>query len=315
MVVVLSKQLSRFVAQPATAEPKQGDDFSMTYTSVHPAILVIGNRQKKLINADAVNKYLKGGARLHGHEKAHCSDGRYSLLNPEGRCERCKNGRCRTVRLSKLYVAPLHTLYRIHSSSAITSRDIQRNLENERSAREKIAWYNTLEDGRPARLSPDARWIRLPRLVYTPDGLKVQLHYSARDKSDQLLPKGGAVRIALKPQTPERLKDAKDYLKWSKDVLMLILRRWVPPREMLDTETQELKRELVEADFIRIAAELQKNDSFDLQPPKRIDKIWPEIVIEFAPGSHSEILNDTKASHLSTDIVQIVLDAYISQLN
>jgi hypothetical protein len=276
-------------------------------------ILAVGDR-RQIVTGESAQEYVIGGARWAGKSKAHFNEDGYFVLNSKNQCRKCSaKAPCATVTLSVLDAVPVSARSRpsIASPSSLTANDILLNIEGSRRAQNKAYYFDKLDDGRPAGLDPRMLWVKLPRAVYGPEGLRLQMHVLTRDGADLLLPKGNSVHLALQPKTPERFEIARGYVNWINLAVHHVLGHWDPPPEMLDSETQELKRDLVEADLVRILATIRREAQSDARPPKEIDKIWPAIVVKFDAGPHSKKLNATKASDLGISIVRHLLQEYL----
>jgi hypothetical protein len=276
-------------------------------------ILVVGDR-RRIVTGESAQEYVSGGARWTGKSKAHVNGNRYFVPNSQGCCQKCSSTtECSVVLLSVLTAVPPSARSRPNpvSPGALTANDIQRNVEGNRRAQEKAIYYDKLDDGRPASLDPRMLWVKLYRTVCNHEGLQRQWRILGKDGSDMLWPKGNCVHVALHPKTPETSKIARDYVNWITLALEDLFSYWSPPPEMLDPETQEFKQDLVEADVVRILAELGNIAERNARPPKEIDKIWPAIVVKFAAGQYSKKLNTTKASDLPISTVQHFLQEYL----
>jgi hypothetical protein len=124
---------------------------------------------------------------------------------------------------------------------------------------------------------------------------------SARSRPSKVSPSGlTANDMQLNVEGNRRARDKADYYDIS---------HVVPP--ILCPETQGPKRDLVEAELIRILAEMTNVAEGDACPPKAIDKIWSESVCEFGASPYFKKLNSRKASDLEVSMVRHLLDEYL----
>jgi hypothetical protein len=114
--------------------------------------VLVREQYRKIISSRSAGEYLQGGARYAGKEKVHFNDGGYFVLDSRSRCQKCADGKCRTVRLSRIQASnvTLRETLRTAAPCALTAKDVLGNVEGLSASANGIRNYGLFEDYRPA---------------------------------------------------------------------------------------------------------------------------------------------------------------------
>jgi hypothetical protein len=122
-----------------------------------------------------------------------------------------------------------------------------------------------------------------------------------------LTPKGNTVRVGFRPRTPATSQLVRRYLDCVRRVAFI----WDPPMDVLDSETQDLKRGLTETDLICIMKKIGGFDEFAICASHKINEIWNQIDVRIYSGSSCEPFNVTTPKHLGLHIAVPILKQYL----
>lgn len=276
-----------------------------------PVILAV--RNKRQIVESSVSQRLQGRGRYEGTEKVHFKDGEHNVLDSYARCKKCGQGPpCTVQRLSVLRLPSSNfgSSIRTASSSAPTARDILRNVEGNRHAKNKIQGYGLLADDRPSSLPLDYSWNRFAGLVRTSAGLSAQWHITShRRRVDLWSPKGNTVRAGFRSKTAANSQLVGSYLTWLNNGLTYLAKNWNPPPEFLDQD-QELKKDFTEADLLNVLSGMPQLNRSALCRPSSINAIWTIIDARIYSQAF-ERPDSIVASELDLAVIRKILQQYL----
>lgn len=283
---------------------------------MRPVILKTQN-QRRVIDGSFVRQYLDGGAKWAGSQKVHLCDGKYYVLDAEGRCEKCREGlrTCTARRLDALRVdtRSVRSTGRVASPTALTQRDIEGASEGRLRNTVRVQSHDPLRKGRPIDLPEEYISGRIEGLVDTADGLSRTYRsvWPSRMR-DNYHPKGNEVWFAFRPEgRATSLPLVRELLSWIEKATAELTRHWIPTAELLDSTTQELKKPLSVGDLIRLSAENKISHGCVGRPPHTVNEIWNRIGARIHPYPFRAGPDLTNPNELEIWVMTRILQHYL----
>lgn len=182
------------------------------------------------------------------------------------------------VRKTARYVQRVHKTQRNHIPASMIERaaGAYKVHHGEVSwARRKVSRHGKSDVDAFNSLVAQSRRVELPRIVWNDEGMQGNF------ASDGPAPQGNPVSVTFRPRTPEAI----------------------------EASTAVWRLMTMRQSTMRALAKSRMREWLDLL--RRLDAVWPEIVLGFSAGPFSEQLMQIPASQWPSTILHLVLEAFL----